>query len=128
MEGGMSLDDLDKPTPSVDLIAKKHKVPVKKILNQLEKGIQAEYEHTSNFKTAKEIALDHLNELPDYYDRLEKMEESVFVLSTSRMLELETQGLIEQKQFLELNKSSHGRVYLSVYFESLDIDVKIKNS
>jgi len=70
IEGGHSLDDLDKPTPSVADIAKMHDVSVGHIVRQLEKGIEAEYEHTSDFKLAKEIALDHLAEDPDYYFKL----------------------------------------------------------
>ena len=31
-------------------------------------------EHTSSDSVAREIALDHLMELPDYYTKLEKME------------------------------------------------------
>ena len=42
---------------------------------QLEKGIDVEMEHTDDPEIAKEIALDHLTELPDYYDRLETIEE-----------------------------------------------------
>ena len=43
-------------------------------LKQLKMGIKVEKEHTSNDKIAREIALDHLGELPDYYTRLKKME------------------------------------------------------
>ncbi len=41
---------------------------------QLAKGIKVEIEHTDDPSIAKEIAADHLAEIPDYYDRLEKME------------------------------------------------------
>jgi len=41
---------------------------------QLEMGIVVEYEHTDNREVAKQIALDHLAELPDYYTRLLDME------------------------------------------------------
>lgn len=41
---------------------------------QLERGIEVEYEHTNNYYIAKKIALDHLAELPDYYTRLDRME------------------------------------------------------
>ena len=41
---------------------------------QLEKGIKVEMEHTKERKVAERIALDHLTEIPDYYDRLERME------------------------------------------------------
>lgn len=44
--------------------------------DQLEKGIRVELEHTGDIGVAKEIAKDHLTEMPcDYYDRLEEMEE-----------------------------------------------------
>lgn len=41
---------------------------------QIEKGIKIELEHTGDAEKAKEIAKDHLTEISDYYDRLEKME------------------------------------------------------
>lgn len=72
--GEMDESLLDKATLTVDAIAKKHNVPVADIEAQLAKGIKIEQEHTSDKKAAREIALDHLAELPDYYDRLAKME------------------------------------------------------
>jgi hypothetical protein len=44
-------------------------------LKQLLMGIKVELEHTTNRMLALEIATDHLEEFPDYYTRLEKMEE-----------------------------------------------------
>ncbi|MEJ5227098.1 DUF5661 family protein [Thermodesulfovibrio sp.] len=44
-------------------------------LNQLLMGIKVELEHTNDRMTALEIATDHLEEFPDYYTRLLKMEE-----------------------------------------------------
>jgi hypothetical protein len=69
-------EGLDKPTPSVTKIAKKHHVPLKTIKRQLKLGAKVEKEHTSNTKAAKEIARDHLGEIPDYYTRLDKMEKT----------------------------------------------------
>ncbi|HOV90915.1 MAG TPA: hypothetical protein PKW07_09425 [Syntrophorhabdaceae bacterium] len=43
-------------------------------LEQLLMGIKVELEHTNNKMTALEIATDHLEEIPDYYTRLLKME------------------------------------------------------
>jgi hypothetical protein len=40
----------------------------------LAKGIKTELEHTEDRSLAQEIAMDHLVEDPDYYDKLEKME------------------------------------------------------
>ena len=68
---------LDKPTPGLFYISKKHKVSVKYLKNQLLHGIKVELEHTSHPEVALEISLVHLAELPDYYERLEKMEESI---------------------------------------------------
>ena len=44
--------------------------------NQLRKGIKTEHEHTDSEQIAKEIAMDHLQEDPKYYDHLQEMEES----------------------------------------------------
>lgn len=61
-------------TPSPEELAKKHKVSVSAINKQLGKGITVELEHTKNKAKAREIALDHISEMPDYYDKLKKME------------------------------------------------------
>lgn len=60
---------------SPEEIADKHKVKVSMIEEQIVKGIKVELEHTEDEKLAREIALDHLWEIPDYYDRLDKMEQ-----------------------------------------------------
>lgn len=65
---------LNKPTGTVEQLANKHGVPVAQIKSQLAKGIKVELEHTSHRSVAHEIALDHLGEDPNYYDKLEKVE------------------------------------------------------
>lgn len=65
-----------KSHKSVEQIAKKHKVSVSDIEKQLEIGVPIEHEHTKNKDLAKDIALQHLDEFPDYYTRLKKMEKS----------------------------------------------------
>lgn len=65
---------LDVKTPSVESLAKKYNVSVDKIKRQLKKGIEVELEHSSSREVAEEIALDHLGEFLDYYERLAKME------------------------------------------------------
>jgi|GEM_PF-2050066 len=55
-------------------IADKHGVSVKQIERQIEMGVKVEMEHVDDKKLAKEISMDHLWEIPDYYDRLDKME------------------------------------------------------
>ena len=67
-------EKLNVKTLSVDELAKLHGVEKSQIEDQLKKGTEIEKEHSTDEEIAKEIALDHLKELPDYYDRLEKME------------------------------------------------------
>jgi hypothetical protein len=55
---------------------KADKVPNSKFdKTQLNLGQKVEKEHTNSPGVAKEIATDHLTEIPDYYTRLNKMEE-----------------------------------------------------
>jgi hypothetical protein len=61
---------------SIKDIANKHDVPVSKIEKQIQMGKKIEHEHTDSDKLAKEIAMDHLVEFPDYYTRLEKLEKA----------------------------------------------------
>ena len=42
---------------------------------QMKMGRKVEHEHTDDPKIADEISMDHLEEIPDYYDRLEEMED-----------------------------------------------------
>lgn len=60
---------------SIEDIARKHNVFVGTIKKEIEMGIKVEKEHTHDDETAKEIAMDHLTEFPDYYTRLGKMED-----------------------------------------------------
>lgn len=64
MSDGMSLED----------IAVKHKIDLIEIEKQFEKGLKVEKEHTSDESIASEIAKDHIFEDPNYYDKLDKME------------------------------------------------------
>ena len=63
-----------KSHKSVEKIAKKHRLEVSFIKKQLEMGIPIEHEHTKDKDLATDIALQHLEEIPDYYSRLKKME------------------------------------------------------
>jgi hypothetical protein len=63
-----------KSHKSPEEIAKKHRLNVSLINHQLQMGIPIEHEHTQNKELATYIALQHLDEIPDYYTRLKKME------------------------------------------------------
>jgi len=63
-----------KSHKTVEQIAKKHRLDVSFIQKQLEMGEPIEHEHTKDHDLARDIALQHLDEIPDYYTRLKKME------------------------------------------------------
>lgn len=65
---------LDVATPTVPELANKYGVDTKTIIEKLRQGIKVEAEHTTDFNTAMEIALDHLNEKLNYYEMLSKVE------------------------------------------------------
>jgi hypothetical protein len=65
-----------KSHKSVEQIAKKHRMNVSDIQKQLDMGVPIEHEHTRDKVLATDIALQHLDEIPDYYTRLKKMEAS----------------------------------------------------
>jgi len=65
---------LDKPTPSVADLVNQHRVSRQKVNHALGQGIRVEMEHTNDVDVAREIALDHLAERLDYYDRLREIE------------------------------------------------------
>lgn len=61
---GMSLDDL----------AKHHDTSIDTIIEKMEQGVNVEMEHTSEMLVAFEIAMDHIYEDLNYYDKLKKIE------------------------------------------------------
>ena len=63
-----------KSHKTVEQIAKKHRLDVSFIQKQLDIGEPIEHEHTQDHNLARNIALQHLDEIPDYYTRLKKME------------------------------------------------------
>ena len=65
---GMSLAD----------IAKHHKVPLKSLKAKLEQGINVEMEHTTDKAVAREIAMDHIYEDPNYYTKLKTIEREAY--------------------------------------------------
>jgi len=64
---------LNKPTPTIETLAKKYKKTKFRLAQELKRGIKTEKEHTDDEKVASEIALDHMGEHPDYYTKLKKI-------------------------------------------------------
>lgn len=65
---------LNKRVMTPEELAKKHKVKVSHIKNQLEMGRKVEMEHSSHPSVAERIALAHIEEDPNYYTKLRKIE------------------------------------------------------
>lgn len=108
--------DLDVPTRGPRAIAAQHRVPVQQILKQLKLGIEVESEHTTDPAVAREIALDHLAELPDYYSRLRKMEQPLAESLAPRDLAARFRQDIEAKYpgvAVDLFAATHGGLHLS---------------
>lgn len=55
-------------------IAKKFRVSVKYLKQQLKKGMKVESEHTDDKEKQEEIAMDHIEEFANYYEELEGLE------------------------------------------------------
>jgi hypothetical protein len=70
------MSKLKKPKTLIE-ISEIHGVDMDVLRSQLEKGVKAEMEHTTDENIARTIALHHLEEMPNYYDMLEKMEMGV---------------------------------------------------
>ena len=55
-------------------IATQHKVPLAAVMKQVKMGTKVEGEHTTSKSGARITALQHVDELPDYYTKLKKVE------------------------------------------------------
>lgn len=67
---------------TIEDLAKKHKVSNDEMYNKLVDGIKEEMEHTDEISVAKEIAMDHLFQDLNYYDKLKKIEKGEFKEAT----------------------------------------------
>ena len=65
------------PKKNLTTIAKKWNVRPAVLKTQLQKGIKVEMEHTKDASIAAKIALDHLDEHPEYYKYLSEMERNM---------------------------------------------------
>ena len=101
---------LDKPTPTIQDIAKKFNKSTEYILDQLRAGIRVEKEHTDQFEVAMEIALDHLNERPDYYKVLKSAEKKKITKNEAIKAVLEGVSYSSQTGELILPEAIQGNV------------------
>jgi hypothetical protein len=62
----------------------------------VEKGLKVELEHTEDEEIARQIAIDHLAEDPDYYEKLEKVEKKSFSLEDTIPKSISLDSIIKQ--------------------------------
>jgi hypothetical protein len=108
---GMTLSD----------IAKHHNISPQTLKNEFIKGYAVEREHTTDVNIAKEIALDHLYEDPNYYSKLSKIE----IPMSEGLKELEKERDSLYLKALKMMPNSPAQ--LKVRAEIDKILVKIKN-
>ena len=77
LKGGLA-DDM-----SIEGLASHHGVEVEKVIDALEMGVNVELEHTTEMMLAFEIAMDHIYEDLNYYNKLEKIESKEATTSSS---------------------------------------------
>ena len=66
----------EKPKEAtVEGVARKHLTTVDKIRHQLNIGTIVEMEHTEDESVATKIAMEHIDEVADYYDKLDSVDE-----------------------------------------------------
>lgn len=68
------IEEQDIRSPGAATLAQKHGVSPDYIARQIAIGAEIETEHTKDIRKAQQIARDHIGEIPDYYERLQKME------------------------------------------------------
>lgn len=77
IEGGLA-DNI-----SIYNLAEKHNISITEIITQLQKGVKVEMKHIREFEVAFEIAMDHIFEDVNYYDKLETKEETKEATTTA---------------------------------------------
>lgn len=114
LKGGLA-DNL-----SVNDIADKFNKKIEYINKQLDKGIEVESEHTDSKEKAKEIAMDHISEFPNYYEELEKMEGNLKSEDKSRVAE----NKLDEKLVLK-DYSLYIKLVADAYQKAKDYDSSV---
>ena len=106
--------DVLKPAKTLAELSQKHGVSVSTLARQLKTGIRVEMEHTNDPKVARIIALQHIEEIPDYYNRLMLMEDNA--------QDQEVKGKIKLKHGGKINKLDGEQKEEELYVDNLAIE------
>ena len=121
-------------------IAKQHKISLKLLTKEFQKGMKVEAEHTDNKEKMKEIAMDHLAEDPKYYTKLKKakleeiitkeLKEESLPSKLKSDIEIEYHKKLNDEFWLNNHLKSNIRKNLinlvNYYFKSLELDPKVE--
>jgi hypothetical protein len=100
-----------KSYKSPEELAKKHNVSLATIMKQVEIGTKVEGEHTTSKSGARITALQHIDELPDYYTRLKKVEKKTMKkeeVSVEQQYEKDTKYCLLCKKNEKRSECSYG--------------------
>ena len=114
IEGGKAKDkslmDLAKKHTKDRMTQKQSPERIEKMYDhlerQLKKGTKVEMEHTDNKKIAKEIAMDHLTEDPNYYNKLAKIHREGKKVEATEATGASSAGQYSQPAFLAANSKN----------------------
>jgi hypothetical protein len=107
-----------KPYKSPQELAKKHKVSLQTIMKQVKIGTKVEGEHTTSKSGAKITALQHVDELPDYYTKLKKVEKKSVKKESTEMVHMVSNQQRYCPKCKKLESSSeckYGEAYWKMY-------------
>jgi hypothetical protein len=92
--GGLAADIPGSMEDKHQTIADMHDVSKDKIDAEVHKGVEAEMEHTDDEEIAHEIAMDHVYEDPEYYTKLDTIEEE----SIYKIFQEELAAVLDEKK------------------------------
>lgn len=93
---------------------------------QLKKGIKVEMEHTDSKQKAKEIAMDHLTEDPNYYNKLARIHNEGEKVEAKEATTSASAGAYEGPAFLAKNKKNWKGGAKPIYKGGAFVEVKKK--
>jgi hypothetical protein len=127
---GMSIEDLAKKLTHDKFAKKQSPQRFEKMLDhlkkQLAKGIKVEMEHTDSKDIAREIAMDHLFEDPNYYNKLSKIHREGEKVEAKEATTSASVGSYETPAFVAPNKKSWRGAKKPLYKGGKFVQVKKK--
>jgi hypothetical protein len=96
------------------------------LTKQLNKGIKVEMEHTDSKKVAREIAMDHLAEDPNYYNKLAKIHNEAEKVEAKEATTSASAGAYSGPAFLAKNKKNWRGGAKPIYKGGAFVEVKKK--